>query len=61
MFIDTTFKVKDIFVENCTQYFMSHIEKLDFKNYPKEQCQYINNWVLNKTDDKIKGIFPEGC
>lgn len=61
MFIDNTLKVKDSFAENCIQYFMSSIEKLDFKNNPKEQCQYINNWVLNKTNEKIKGIFSEGC
>lgn len=60
MFVDTSFNVKDSFVENCMKFLKSSMEKLDFINNSEEQCHYLNNWVLNKTDDKIKDIFSEG-
>ncbi|KAL4148666.1 hypothetical protein QTP88_002838 [Uroleucon formosanum] len=59
MFIDAAFNVKDSFVENSMKYLKSSIEKLNFKNDPEQQCRYLNNWVLNKTDNKIKDVFPK--
>lgn len=59
MFVDTSFNVKDNFVDNCIKYLKSSMEKLDFKNNSEEQRHYINNWALNKTDDKIKDILSE--
>jgi len=60
MFVDTAFNVKDSFVENSKKYLKSSIEKLNFKNNPEEQRQYLNNWVLNETNNKIKDVFPKG-
>jgi len=60
MFVDTAFKVKDSFVENSKKYLKSSMENLNFKNNPEEQRQYLNNWVLNKTNNKIKDLFPKG-
>jgi len=60
MFVDTAFNVKDSFVENSKKYLKSSIEKLNFKNDPEQQRQYLNNWVLNETNNKIKDIFPKG-
>lgn len=60
MFVDAAFNVKDSFVENSMKYLKSSIEKLNFKNDPEQQCRYLNNWVLNKTDNKIKDVFPKG-
>jgi len=60
MFVDTAFNVKDSFVENSKKYLKSSIEKLNFKNDPEEQRQYLNNWVLNATNNKIKDVFPKG-
>ncbi|XP_008190237.1 serpin B4 isoform X2 [Acyrthosiphon pisum] len=54
MFVDEIFKVKKSFVENSMKYLKSSIEKLNFKNEPKEQRRYLNNWVLSKTNKKIK-------
>jgi serpin B len=59
MFVDTAFKVKDSFVENSKKYLKSSMENLNFKNNPEEQRQYLNNWVLNKTNNKIKDLFPK--
>ncbi|VVC37390.1 Serpin domain,Serpin, conserved site [Cinara cedri] len=60
MFVDTSFNVKQIFVENSVKYMKSSVEKLDFANNPETQCQYLNSWILNKTDNKVKDLFPAG-
>jgi len=59
-FIDTAYNVKDTFVENCRKYLKSSSKKLNFKNDPEQQRQYLNNWVLNETNNKIKDVFPKG-
>jgi len=60
MFVDTAFNVKDSFVDNSKKYLKSSMEKLNFKNDPEQQRQHINNWVLSKTNNKIKDLFPKG-
>ncbi|CAI6368280.1 unnamed protein product [Macrosiphum euphorbiae] len=57
MFVDTNFDVKDSFVENSKKYLKSSMEKLDFRNGPEQQRQYLNNWVLIQTKNKIKDFF----
>lgn len=60
MFVDTSFNVKDSFVQNSMKYLKSTLEKLGFNAAPEIQRQYLNNWVLNKTNNKIKDLFPQG-
>jgi serpin B len=60
MFVDTAFNVKDSFVENSRKYLKSSMEKLNFKNDPEQQRKYLNDWVLSKTNNKIKDLFPKG-
>ncbi|XP_060880898.1 serpin B4-like isoform X1 [Metopolophium dirhodum] len=57
MFVDTDVDVKDSFVKNSKKYLKSSMEKLDFKNDPEKQRQYLNNWVLIQTNNKIKDFF----
>jgi len=33
---------------------------LNFKNDPQEQRRYLNDWVLRKTNNKIKDLFSQG-
>lgn len=47
-------------MSETTNYLKSSMEKLNFKTDPERQRQYINDWVSNKTNDKIKGLFAEG-
>lgn len=61
MFVDSAFNVKESFVKKSRSYLKSSMEKLNFKNDPETQRQYINNWVLNKTNNKISELFPQGC
>lgn len=60
MFIDNCFDVKPSFVENSLKYLKSTMEKLNFKNDPETQRQYLNNWVSSKTNNKIKNLFVQG-
>lgn len=61
MFVDTNFNVKNSYVENTKKYLKSTTEKLNFKLEPEQQRQYLNDWVLKKTNNKIKELFPPGC
>lgn len=36
------------------------LEQVDFKFHAEDQRERINNWVEQKTNDKIKDIIPEG-
>jgi len=60
MFVDNSFNVKTSFIEDTKKYLYSSMEKLNFHHKPEEQRQYINNWVLGKTNNKIKDLFPQG-
>lgn len=60
MFVDSAFNVKESFVEKSRNYLKSSMEKLNFKKDPETQRQFINNWVLKKTNNKISNLFPEG-
>lgn len=60
MFVDKAFNVKDSYVNNCIKYLNSSTEKLDFKNDPEQQREYLNNWILSKTNNKIENLFPNG-
>ncbi|XP_050430575.1 uncharacterized protein LOC126839339 [Adelges cooleyi] len=60
MFVDNSFKIKQSYLEKTGKYLQSSLDKLDFKGNPEVQRVYINNWVQNKTNGKIKDLFPEG-
>jgi len=60
MFVDTKFNVKESFANNSKKYLKSSMEKLNFQKDPETQRQFINNWVLEKTNNKIKDLFPTG-
>lgn len=61
MFVDTTFNVKSSYVEKTNKYLKSTMEKLNFKQDSEKQRQHLNNWVLQKTNNKINDLFPKGC
>lgn len=60
MFIDTKFNIEESFVNNAKQFLKSSAEKVNFETQPEEQRNYINNWVLDKTNKKISNLFPKG-
>lgn len=60
MFVNMSCNVKPNFIEIFLKYLKSSMEKLDFMNDPETQCQYLNSWILNKRNYKIKDLFPTG-
>ncbi|XP_050527349.1 leukocyte elastase inhibitor-like isoform X2 [Daktulosphaira vitifoliae] len=57
MFIDNSFKVKQHYIDKTCKYLNSTMEKVNFKENPEHQREYINSWVENKTNGKIKDLF----
>lgn len=60
IYVDTSFDIKQRFVDDSKTYFNSSMIKLSFKSDPEEQRQYINDWVLSKTNLKINEVYPKG-
>ncbi|MCR4313913.1 MAG: serpin family protein [Candidatus Uhrbacteria bacterium] len=42
------------------QYYEGKAANVDFKNSTEESRQTINKWVEDKTNNKIKNLFPQG-
>ncbi|XP_050548235.1 serpin B4-like, partial [Daktulosphaira vitifoliae] len=60
MFVEKSFNIKQSYVEKVLKYLNSSVDELDFKSQPENQRSYINQWVENKTNGKIKNLFPSG-
>ncbi len=52
-FLDDYFKIVDT-------YYGGKVTNLDFKTETEKSRVIINNWVENKTNDKIKDLIPKG-
>jgi serpin B len=42
------------------EYYRANVTNMDFKNEPEDSRKIINNWIENKTNDKIKDLIPPG-
>jgi len=42
------------------QYYSAEVTNLDFKNTPEESRSTINQWVEQKTENKISNLLPSG-
>lgn len=59
--VDKLFFGKQIPIRECIEdKFFEEIEKLDYKQDPDGQRQYINNWVENITQGMIKDLLKPG-
>jgi serpin B len=50
----------DPFFDLIKEYYYGGIEELDFAGDPEGSRQTINQWVENRTNDRIKDLLPEG-
>lgn len=50
----------DEYIETIESFYAGKVTNLDFKSKTEQSRQTINSWVENKTNDKIKDLFPEG-
>jgi serpin B len=48
------------YTSTAERYYSANTTNLDFKTRPEESRITINNWVENKTEDRIKDLIPAG-
>lgn len=49
------------YINLIRDYFSSDVKCLDFASAAENSRQEINQWVANKTENKIKELIPTGC
>ncbi|MCW4012904.1 MAG: serpin family protein [Candidatus Bathyarchaeota archaeon] len=60
IWIQKEFPIEEEFVAKVKDYYHSETHQLDFYNSPEQARQTINTWVENRTNNKIKNLFPAG-
>ena len=59
LFIDTGFSVRPSFPSLLANYYSASFKLLNFRGDPAGSADYINQWVEDKTNKKIKDIVSE--
>ncbi|MFA6146134.1 MAG: serpin family protein [Patescibacteria group bacterium] len=54
------YKFLNDYLTTLEQYYAGKATNVDFKNSTEVSRQTINKWVEDKTNDKIKNLFPQG-
>ncbi|PIS38863.1 MAG: proteinase IV [Candidatus Nealsonbacteria bacterium CG08_land_8_20_14_0_20_43_11] len=54
------YKFLDEYLTTLQQYYAGKAANVDFKNSTEEVRKTINKWVEDKTNNKIKDLFPQG-
>ena len=60
IWIEKKFSFLDSFLDIITNYYGGAIEKMDFIKNPDGSRIIINNWVEERTNNKIKDLIPGG-
>ena len=59
LWAEQDFNFLDKYLTTVEKYYGGKTTNLDFKNEPDTSRLIINNWVEDKTNDKIKDLLPE--
>lgn len=59
VWIQNDYPVLKNYTGTLEQYYTANATNLDLKNDPKNSTNIINNWVANKTDQKILDLLPQ--
>ncbi|MDD3101841.1 MAG: serpin family protein [Patescibacteria group bacterium] len=54
------YKFLNDYLATLEQYYAGKATNVDFKNSTEASRQTINKWVEDRTNDKIKNLFPQG-
>lgn len=54
------YPLNEQYVSNVENYYNGMVTPADFVNEPEASTDAINNWVKEKTNEKIKELIPEG-
>ena len=60
LWAEQDFNFLDEYLTTVEEYYEGKTTNLDFKNEGEASRLIINNWIEDKTNDKIKDLFPEG-
>ena len=60
LWAEQDFNFLDKYLTTVEEYYEGKTTNLDFKNEGEASRLIINNWVEDKTNDKIKDLLPEG-
>ena len=60
MYIDNQYNLNSLYEFKSNQYLSSKPEKVDFAQNPNVARGQINDWVEQKTNEKIKDFLPSG-
>lgn len=56
LWINNDFTLKEQYVSNVDNYYSGKVQELDFGGQPEESTNTINNWVEEKTNEKIQNL-----
>lgn len=59
LWIQEDFPIKDQYISNVEEFYSGKATNLDFVVHPDESKETINDWVEEKTNDKIKDLIPD--
>jgi len=60
LWVQSDYKLLDDYLAIVQQYYNGKAANVDFINSTEETRQTINEWVANKTNDKIQDLIPSG-
>jgi len=60
LFQDKDLKLKQDYLSSTRDCYQTEIEQVDFQNQLEETRQIVNQWVSNKTSQKIPELFKKG-
>jgi serpin B len=59
--VEQAFSINQTFTSTLSTYYGAAAYLADFKNNPSGATTNINNWVANKTNNKILNLIPQGA
>ncbi len=60
LWVQEGYPVKEEYIFNVKKYYDGEVTNLDFVRKPDDSRDTINEWVEDKTNDKIKDLVPKG-
>lgn len=61
LWAEQEYKFLDEYFQTVENYYGGKVTNMDFRNKPEEARVTINNWVEEKTKEKIKDLIPQGA
>lgn len=60
LWAEQTYKFLEDYISTAEKYYSAETKNLDFINQPEESRVTINEWVEDKTNERIKDLIPQG-